>query len=43
VIRSVSQRPHGIGLHTLGGGRGFVVAAGLIVAFGLGYLFAKLL
>jgi hypothetical protein len=43
VIRSLSQRPHGIGLHTLGGRRGFVVAAGLIVAFALGYLFAKLL
>lgn len=43
VIRSLSQRPHGIGLHTLGGRRGFVVAAGLIVAFALGCLVAKLL
>ncbi|MER9305699.1 hypothetical protein NKJ06_20685 [Mesorhizobium sp. M0293] len=43
VIRSLSQRPYGIGLHTLGGRRGFVVASGLIVAFAFGYLFAKLL
>ncbi|RWC58553.1 hypothetical protein [Mesorhizobium sp.] len=42
VIRSLSQRPHGIGLHTLGGRRGFVVAAGLMVAFALGYLAGKL-
>jgi hypothetical protein len=43
VIRSLSQRPHGVGLHTLGGRRGFVVVVGLIAAFVLGYLFAKLL
>ena len=42
VIRSLSQRPHGIGLHTLGGRRGFAVAAGLMVAFALGYLAGKL-
>jgi hypothetical protein len=42
VIRSLSQRPHGIGLHTLGDRRGFVVAVGLIVAFALGYLAGKL-
>ncbi|CAN7340691.1 hypothetical protein [Mesorhizobium sp. LjRoot246] len=42
AIRSLSQRPHGIGLHTLGGRRGFVVAAGLMVAFALGYLVGKL-
>ncbi|MER9295596.1 hypothetical protein NKI38_03695 [Mesorhizobium sp. M0621] len=42
VIRSLSQRPYGIGLHTLGGRSGFVVAAGLIVAFVLGYLAGKL-
>ncbi|RWC33119.1 hypothetical protein [Mesorhizobium sp.] len=42
VIRGLSQRPHGIGLHTLGGRRGFVVAAGLMVAFALGYLAGKL-
>ena len=43
VIRSLSQRPHGIGVHALGGRRGFVVAAGLMVAFALGCLVAKLL
>ena len=43
VIRSLSQRPHGVGLHTLGGRRGFAVAVGLIAAFAFGYLFAKLL
>lgn len=42
VIRSLSQRPHGIGLHALGGRRGFVVTVGLIVAFALGYLSGKL-
>lgn len=42
VIRGLPQRPHGIGLHALGGRRGFAVAIGLIVAFGLGYLAGKL-
>jgi hypothetical protein len=41
VIRSLPQRPHGIGLHTLGGRRGFGLAVGLIVAFALGYLAGK--
>ena len=43
VIRSLSQRPYGVGVHALGGRRGFVVAAGLMVAFALGCLAAKLL
>jgi len=42
VIRSLSRRPYGVGLHALGGRRGFAVAAGLIVAFALGYLAGKL-
>jgi len=42
VVRGLSRRPYGIGVHTLGGRRGFVVAAGLIVAFALGYLASKL-
>ncbi|MER8374198.1 hypothetical protein [Mesorhizobium sp. M1406] len=42
VIERLSRRPHGIGLHALGGRRGFVVAVGLIVAFALGYLAGKL-
>jgi hypothetical protein len=41
VIRSLPQRPHGIGLHALGGRRGFGLAVGLIVAFALGYLAGK--
>ena len=41
VIRSLPQRPHGIGLHTLGGRRGFAVAVGLMAAFALGYLAGK--
>ncbi|MER9946925.1 hypothetical protein [Mesorhizobium sp. M0047] len=41
VIQSLSQRPHGIGLHAFGGRRGFAVAVGLIVAFALGYLAGK--
>ncbi|MCV3207338.1 hypothetical protein OHD62_11845 [Mesorhizobium sp. YC-39] len=40
VIDSLRRPPHGIGLHTLGGRRGFAVAIGLIVAFALGYLAA---
>ncbi|TPK62241.1 hypothetical protein FJ546_15910 [Mesorhizobium sp. B2-4-19] len=42
VIRGLSRPPYGIGLQALGGRRGFVVAAGLIVAFALGYLAGKL-
>ena len=41
VIRSLSQAPHGFGLHALGGRRGFAVAVGLILAFVLGYLAGK--
>ncbi|PTE09950.1 hypothetical protein [Mesorhizobium helmanticense] len=37
-IDSLRQPPHGIGLHALGGRRGFVVAMGLIAALALGYL-----
>ncbi|MER8570658.1 hypothetical protein NKH19_00610 [Mesorhizobium sp. M1338] len=42
VIERLSRRPHGIGLHALGGRRGFAVSVGLIVAFALGYLAGKL-
>lgn len=38
VIDSLRQPPQGIGLHALGGRRGFVIAIGLIVVFALGYL-----
>ncbi|PDQ21476.1 hypothetical protein CN311_09185 [Mesorhizobium sanjuanii] len=42
VIDSLRQPPHGIGLHALGGRRGFAIAIGLITAFALGYLAAVL-
>jgi hypothetical protein len=42
MIRGLTGRPHGIGLHGLGGRRGFAVAIGLIAAFALGYLAGKL-
>ena len=42
VIRSLSRSPYGVGVHSLGGRRGFVVAVGLMVAFVLGYLVGKL-
>ncbi|MER9329054.1 hypothetical protein NKJ26_18245 [Mesorhizobium sp. M0152] len=42
MIRSLSLKPHGIGLHALGGRRDLVVAVGLIAAFALGYLAGKL-
>ncbi|CCV05414.1 conserved hypothetical protein [Mesorhizobium metallidurans STM 2683] len=38
VIDSLRQPPQGIGLHTSGGRRGFVIAMGLIAAFALGYV-----
>ncbi|CCV16169.1 hypothetical protein [Mesorhizobium sp. STM 4661] len=40
VIDSLRQPPHGIGLHTPGGRRGFAIAIGLIAAFALGYVAA---
>jgi hypothetical protein len=42
VISSLTQRPYGVGLHSFGGTRGIAIAAGLVVAFALGYLAAKL-
>ncbi|WP_137932846.1 hypothetical protein [Mesorhizobium comanense] len=42
AIRSLSRRPHVVGLHALGGRRGFAIALGLIIAFALGYLTARL-
>jgi len=38
VIRGLEHRPYGIGLHSLGGRRGFVIALALLAAFALGYL-----
>ena len=42
VIRSLSRPPYGIGVHSLGGRRGFVVAIVLIAVFALGYLVGRL-
>ena len=42
VIRSLSRPPYGVGVHSLGGRRGFVVAIVLIVVFALGYVVGRL-
>jgi len=42
VIRSLSRSPYGVGVHSLGGQRGFVVAIVLIAVFALGYLMGRL-
>ncbi|TRC97352.1 hypothetical protein FJV76_27365 [Mesorhizobium sp. WSM4303] len=38
VIHNLERRPYGVGVHTLGGRRGAVIAIVLIVVFALGYL-----
>ncbi|WP_292583106.1 hypothetical protein, partial [Mesorhizobium sp.] len=38
VIRRLERPPYDVGLHALGGRRGFVVAMALVAAFALGYL-----
>ena len=38
IIRSLERRPYGVGVHSLGGRRGAVIAIVLIVVFALGYL-----
>ncbi|UVK50669.1 hypothetical protein DBIPINDM_003847 [Mesorhizobium sp. AR02] len=42
VIRSLSRSPYGVGVHSLGGRRGTVIAIVLIAVFALGYLVGKL-
>ncbi|WP_095199475.1 hypothetical protein [Mesorhizobium carmichaelinearum] len=42
VIRSLSRPPYGIGVHSLGGRRGTVIAIVRIVVFALGYLVGRL-
>jgi hypothetical protein len=42
VIRSRFRQPYGVGVHSLGGRRGFVVAIVLIAVFALGYLVGRL-
>jgi anti-sigma-K factor RskA len=38
VIRKLERQPYGVGVHSLGGRRGTVIAIVLIVVFALGYL-----
>ena len=38
VIHRFEHKPHGVGLHFLGGRLGFVIAMALLAAFALGYL-----
>ncbi|MDX8480855.1 hypothetical protein RFN28_20690 [Mesorhizobium sp. VK24D] len=38
VINKIERKPYGIGLHSLGGRLGFVIALALLAAFALGYL-----
>jgi anti-sigma-K factor RskA len=38
VIRKLERRPYGVGVHSLGGRRGTVIAIVLIAVFALGYL-----
>jgi len=42
VIRSLSRSPYGVGVHSLGGRRGAVIAIVLIAVFALGYFVGKL-
>ena len=38
MIHGLERKPYGIGLHSLGGRLGFVIALALVAAFALGYL-----
>jgi hypothetical protein len=38
VIDRLERKPYGVGLHSLGGSLGFVIAMALLAAFALGYL-----
>ncbi|WP_192255545.1 hypothetical protein [Mesorhizobium silamurunense] len=38
VINRIERKPYGVGLHSLGGRLGFVIALALLAAFALGYL-----
>ncbi|KUM28940.1 hypothetical protein AU467_01425 [Mesorhizobium loti] len=38
VINRIERKPYGVGLHSLGGRLGFVIAMALLAAFALGYL-----
>ncbi|TPI43183.1 hypothetical protein FJ414_06290 [Mesorhizobium sp. B3-1-6] len=38
MIHRLERKPYGVGLHSLGGRLGFVIALALVAAFALGYL-----
>ncbi|TIW23102.1 MAG: hypothetical protein E5V65_02120 [Mesorhizobium sp.] len=38
VIHRLERKPYGVGLHSLGGRLGFIIAMALLAAFALGYL-----
>ncbi|MBZ9761928.1 hypothetical protein LB553_13740 [Mesorhizobium sp. CA8] len=38
MIHRLDRKPYGVGLHSLGGRLGFVIALALVAAFALGYL-----
>jgi len=38
IIHRLERTPYGVGLHSLGGRLGFVIALALVAAFALGYL-----
>jgi hypothetical protein len=42
VISRLERRPYGVGVHSLGGRRGFAITIALIVVFALGYLVGTL-
>lgn len=42
MIHRLERKPHGVGLHSLGGRPGFVIALALMTAFALGYVVGTL-
>ncbi|MER8676797.1 MULTISPECIES: hypothetical protein [unclassified Mesorhizobium] len=42
VIGRLERKPYGVGVHSLGGRRGAVIAIALMVVFALGYLVGQL-
>ncbi|MER9391058.1 MULTISPECIES: hypothetical protein [unclassified Mesorhizobium] len=42
VISRLERKPYGVGVHSLGGRRGAVIAIALIMVFALGYLVGQL-
>ncbi|MGT2464422.1 hypothetical protein ACVOMV_00940 [Mesorhizobium atlanticum] len=42
MIHRLERKPYGVGLHSLGGRLGFVIALALLAAFALGYIVGTL-